>query len=209
LLLAIALGFLLGAVAPAAWVFSSGREGVYEDVSQLPAMPVAVVFGAGLTIDGKPSLMLADRVDAAVELYKAGKVRRLLMTGDNSSAGYNEVAAMKQRAVSQGVPSEMVNLDYAGFRTYDSCYRARAVFGVEQAILVTQRYHLPRALYLARSFGIEAVGWVAGRDYYPEQEYYDLREFAALAATWYEANITRPQPRYLGEPVDLETQNGA
>lgn len=206
-LLSAVLGLFLAVGLPAAWVFLSGREGVYEDPARLPDMPVAVVFGAGLLPDGSPSLMLADRVDAAVELYGAGKVQRLLMTGDNSSVGYNEVAAMKRRAVAQGVPPSKVNLDYAGFRTYDSCYRAKAIFGVDRAILVTQRYHLPRALYLARSFGIEAVGLAAGRDYYPRQEYYDLREFAALAVTWYEVHVTRPRPRYLGDPVDLERQN--
>ena len=203
------LAFLLAfaAVAPAAWVFLSGKSGIYEDVAQVPAMPVAVVFGAGLLPDGSPSLMLADRVDAAVELYRVGKVERLLMTGDNSSVGYNEVAAMKQRAIAQGVPPDRVNLDYAGFRTYDSCYRAKAVFGVDRAILVTQRYHLLRALYLARSFGIEAVGLAAGSDHYPRQEYYDLRELAALAVSWYEVHVTHPRPRYVGDPVDLERQN--
>ena len=203
----IALCAILAAAIPAAWVYYAGQEGIYEDASQVPSMPVAVVFGAGLQPDGSPSPMLADRVDAAVELYKAGKVQRILMTGDNSSVGYNEVAAMKQRAVGQGVPSDKVNLDYAGFRTYDSCYRAKVIFGVDRAILVTQRYHLPRALYLARSFGIEAVGLAAGLDYYPRQEYYDLREFAALVVSWYEVHITRPKPRYLGDPVDLERQN--
>lgn len=207
LLALVILGFALAVASPAAWVFFTGREGIYEDPTHVPAEPVAIVFGAGLSPDGGPSSMLADRVDAAVELYKAGKVQRLLMTGDNSSVGYNEVAAMKQRAVDQGVPPSKVNLDYAGFRTYDSCYRARVIFGVDRAILVTQRYHLPRALFLARSFGIEAVGLAAGREYYPRQEYYDLREFAALVVTWYEVNITRPKPRYLGDPVDLERQN--
>ncbi len=206
---AVLFAFLLAlaAIAPAAWVFFSGKSGIYDDTAQVPAMPVAVVFGAGLQPDGSPSLMLADRVDAAVKLYSAGKVERLLMTGDNGSVGYNEVEAMKQRAIAQGVPPSRVNLDYAGFRTYDSCYRAKAVFGVDRAILVTQRYHLPRALYLARSFGIEAVGLVAGSNHYPRQEYYNLREFAALAVTWYEVHVTHPSPRYMGDPVDLEQQN--
>lgn len=205
------LAVLLSALAvmlPAAWVYFSNQEAIYDDPAQVPSRPVALVFGAGLQPDGSPSWMLADRVDAAVALYKAGKVQRLLMTGDNSEEGYNEVAAMKRRAVAQGVPSNRVNLDYAGFRTYDSAYRAKAIFGIDRAILVTQRYHLPRAVYLARSFGIDAVGLAAGLDYYPRQEYYDLREFAALVVSWYEVNVTRPLPRYLGDPVDLERQNG-
>lgn len=207
LLLAAAVVAFAATMLPAAWAYASGQQGIYEDPAQVPSMPVAMVFGAGLQPDGSPSWMLADRVDAAVELYEDGKVRRILMTGDNSSVGYNEVAAMKQRAVAEGVPADMINLDYAGFRTYDSCYRATAIFGVDQAILVTQRYHLPRALYLARAFGIEAVGLAAGRDYYPRQEFYDLRELAALSVSWYEVNLLHPQPRFLGNPVDLERQN--
>ena len=207
LFVSAALGLAIATLLPAGWVYFTSREDIYEDIAGVPPEPVAMVFGAGLQIDGSPSPMLADRVDAAVELYKAGKVQRLLMTGDNSSVGYNEVAAMKRRAVEQGVPPSQINLDYAGFRTYDSCYRAKAIFGVDRAVLVTQRYHLPRALYLARSFGIEAVGLAAGREYYPRQEYYDLREFAAMVVSWYEVNVTRPKPRYLGDPVDLEQQN--
>jgi vancomycin permeability regulator SanA len=205
--LLMGFGASLAFLLPAVWVFVVGSSGMYEVPAQVPDMPVAIVFGAGLQADGSPSWMLADRVDAAAELYKGGKVQRILMTGDNSSVGYNEVAAMKQRAVSQGVPAERVNLDYAGFRTYDSCYRAKAVFGVTKAVLVTQKYHLYRALFLARSFGIDVVGLAAGREHYPRQEYYDAREVAAMTVSWYEATITHPLPHYLGDPVDLERQN--
>jgi SanA protein len=115
---------------------------------------------------------------------------------------------MKRVAVAQGVPANQVNLDFAGFRTYDTCYRARKIFGIERAVLVTQRYHLPRALFLARAFGIDAVGLVAGGDNYPRQRYYNLREFVATTVAWYQVNVTHPTPRFLGERVDLETQNG-
>jgi vancomycin permeability regulator SanA len=207
--LALLLPLALAALAlPAAVAFSTGSSGIYDNPVAVPRAPVAIVFGAGLTSDGRPSPMLADRVDAAVALYREGRVDRILMTGDNSRESYDEVTAMKARAVALGVPTGRVNLDYAGFRTYDSCYRARAIFGIESAVLVTQGYHLPRALYLARSFGIEASGLAAGRDRYPRQDYYNLREFVALAASWYEMNVTRPLPRYLGDPVDLDRQHG-
>lgn len=110
--------------------------------------------------------------------------------------------------MASGVPADRVNLDYAGFRTYDSAYRARAIFGIERAVLVTQRYHLPRALFLARSIGIDSVGLAAGLESYPRQEYFNLRELADLIVSWYEVSLTHPQPRYLGERVDLERQNG-
>lgn len=198
---------IITVVVPGAWACFRYQGAIYAQPEQVPPAPVAIVFGAEVRPDGELSWMLRDRVDAAVKLYKAGKARRILMTGDNSRRDYDEVTAMKGRAVEQGVPADKVNLDYAGFRTYDSCYRARAIFGIDEAILVTQGYHLPRALYLANSFGIKAVGLKAGWERYARQDYYNLREAAALVVTWYEVNVLHPLPRFLGEPVDLETQN--
>lgn len=198
---------VLAALLPALCVSAPSQDSIYDDTSLVPAAPVAIVFGAGVQPDGNPTWMLSDRVDAAADLYRAGKVGRLLMTGDNSRSDYDEVTAMKRRAVDRGVPADRVNLDYAGFRTYDSCYRAAAIFGVRKAVLVTQRYHLPRALFLARSLGIDAVGLAAGIDSYPRQDYYNLRELAAQSVSWYEVNLIHPMPRYLGEPINLELQN--
>jgi vancomycin permeability regulator SanA len=197
----------LALVVPVALVQSAGAVRVYDEVEAVQYAPVAIVFGAAVRHDGKPSTILADRVAAAVDLYKAGKVRRILMTGDNSSLHYNEASAMKRLAVELGVPADRVNLDYAGFRTYDSVYRAREVFGVTDAILVTQGYHLPRALFLARSIGIDAAGFKAGLELYPHQSYYSLRELPAGVVAWYQANVFHPRPRFLGEPVDLESQD--
>ncbi len=198
---------IIAVVAPGAWVYFRYQALIFDDSALVSSAPVAIVFGAGVRPNGEPSSMLADRVDAAVDLYRAGKVQRILMTGDNSSLDYDEVTAMKRRAVEQGVPASQINLDYAGFSTYDSCYRAKAIFGIENAVLVTQSYHLPRALYLADSFGIKATGLKAGRAEYPRQEFYNIREAAAEVASWYEVNLIRPLPRFLGEPVDLAKQN--
>lgn len=206
LLILLTLGLIL-TLAPAGYIFLRFQPAIYEKVDEVPPAPIAIVFGAGVWPDGEPSLMLSDRLDAAISLYRQGKVQRLLMTGDNSREDYNEVAAMKRYVVERGVPADLVNLDYAGFRTYDSAYRARTIFGINRAILVTQQYHLPRALFLTDSFGIAAVGLKAGRENYPRQEFYNLRELAALTVSWYEVNIFKPAPRFLGEPVDLENQN--
>lgn len=165
---------------------------IYSSVETTPARPVAIVFGAGLNRDGSPSPMLADRVQAAVDLYKAGKVQALLMTGDE--VGNTEPTAMRDYAVRRGVPRNAITLDTSGLRTYDSCYRAVHTFSVSQAILVTQGYHLPRALYTCKSLGINAVGLKAGRDEYPGQQYYNSREFMATLLSWVEVNITRPDP---------------
>ena len=113
---------------------------------------------------------------------------------------------MKRYAVELGVPPNRINLDHAGFRTYDTCYRARYVFGVQRAVFVTQRYHLPRTLFTARALGIDATGLVAGHDHYAGQRFYEAREFTALSVAWFEIHLLHPQPRFLGDPIDLETQ---
>jgi SanA protein len=171
-------------------------------VEGAPARDVAIVFGAGVWPDGTLSHVLADRVETAVRLYEAGKVRKLLMTGDNRRADYNEPAHMRDYALAQGVPAEDIVLDYAGRRTYASCYRARHIFDVTGAILVTQSYHLDRALFTARNLGIDAVGVAADRRDYVYIEGYWWRELLATTLAWWEVKITRPRP-ILGEKLPI------
>jgi len=168
-----------------------------------PERPVAIVFGAGVGASGRPSAVLRDRVLTAVALYEAGAVRKILMSGDNSRKDYDESTAMKRLAVEAGVPAEDVVLDYAGFRTYDTCYRARDIFGVTSAVLVTQRFHLPRALYVANELGIDAVGVPADRRTYRHRRTYAMREVPACILAWVQVHVTRPRPRFLGrqEPI--------
>jgi vancomycin permeability regulator SanA len=174
---------------------------LYDNPGSVPARRVAVVFGAGVRPGGRLSPMLADRVQAAARLYHEGRAAKLLMTGDNSSTNYNEVEPMRRYAVELGVPARDITLDYAGFSTYESCYRARDIFGVRHAVLVTQRYHLPRAMYTCQQLGIEAVGlgtadWGV---YHPAlMTRYTLREFLATLNAMWQVHITRPQPTFLG-----------
>lgn len=174
---------------------STNQSRIYTSPAETPARPVAMVFGAGLLRDGSPSWMLADRLDSAISLYKSGKVERLLMTGDQVNS--QEVNSMRNYAQRKGVPAAAIVGDNAGLRTYDSCFRAYHNFGVTRAVLVTQAYHLPRALYLCNSIGIDSVGLKAGRDNYPNQEYYNSREFLATFASWVDINITRPKPEII------------
>jgi vancomycin permeability regulator SanA len=178
---------------------TSGR--LYQTPAEVPPARVAVVFGAGLRPDGTPTPMLADRIQAAVDLYHAGRVHKLLMTGDNSRGDYNEVAAMRRYAEQRGVPAADITLDYAGFSTYESCYRAQAIFGVTQAVLVTQRYHLPRAVYTCLHLGIDATGLgTPDWEVYPQRLMltYSAREaLATLNALW-QVHVTRPAPTFLG-----------
>lgn len=172
-------------------------------IAEVPTSSVALVFGAGLKRNGTPSDALGDRVQTAVELYQAGKVRKLLMTGDNGSTDYDEVTAMKRYAVARGVSADDVVLDYAGFRTYDSCYRAKAIFGVNEVVAVSQAFHLPRIIYLCQSRGIVTSGMIADKRDYRGETRWGLREFIARTITWIEVNITHPEPRFLGkqEPI--------
>jgi vancomycin permeability regulator SanA len=190
----IVLLTMLSVGVPGALAFSEHVGQVYSDPKEVPSAPVAIVFGASVQANGEPSQMLADRVDAAVALYQNGKVERLLMTGDSESPSYDEVGSMQRRAVAAGVPADKIDLDGAGYRTYDSVYRAKKVFGISRAILVTQDFHLPRALYLANSLGIQAVGLSANDRPYQTQTYYDVREAAGLVVSWYEVNLLHPQP---------------
>lgn len=147
----------VGSIAGAhAWVVSASGSYLYAP-GDVPGRPVALVLGA-LEVDGKPSPFLAARLDVARGLYERGKVRAILISGDNGSPHYDEPTSGKTYLIAHGVPAEAIALDYAGFDTYDSCVRARRVFGVEHLTVVTQSYHLPRAVALCRSVGIDAVG---------------------------------------------------
>jgi SanA protein len=178
-----------------AWVQWSARDNIHT-VESAPKKPVALVLGAGLWRDGSPTPVLRDRVITAVELYKAGRVSKLLMSGDNQYVTYNEPAAMRRLALQLGVPDEDIVLDYAGRRTYDSCYRAYNIFDVPEVTVVTQQFHLGRALYLCNALGAEAVGVAADRQNYRAswQRFWQMREVAATVRAWLDINLLKPQP---------------
>lgn len=172
--------------------------------TEVPQSRAAVVFGAGLLHDGTPSPVLKDRVATAVGLYQAGKVEKILMSGDNRFVDYNEPAAMKEYAISMGVLEDAIVLDYAGRRTYDTCYRAKEIFGLQEAILVTQRYHLPRALFTCQGMGISVNGVAADlRQYHTHSlRFWSLRELpATLVAVW-QVWVSHPLP-VLGNPEPI------
>ena len=182
-------------------VHALGR--VYQ-VDNAPTRRVAIVFGAGLWRDGSPTPVLRDRVATAAELYFSGKVEKLLMSGDNSYVEYNEPQAMKDYALELGVPKEAIVLDYAGRRTYDTCYRAGDIFGINNAILVTQSFHLPRALFLCNALGVKAIGVSADTRVYRQrsQFYWNLREVPATVVAIWDVYVTRPLP-ILGKPEPI------
>lgn len=172
--------------------------------AEVEESPVALVLGAGLNRDGTPGIVLQDRVRKASELYFEGKVTKLLMSGDNTTANYNEPGAMQNFALSLGVPQEDIVLDYAGRRTYDSCYRAKAIFGLEQLIVVTQAYHLPRAVFLCNALDLNANGVPADDSDYRLRSYsfWWVREIFATVYAYWDILIAQPEP-VLGEPEPI------
>jgi vancomycin permeability regulator SanA len=162
------------------------NDKIITDINKIPQTRVAIVFGAGLNAAAtEPSSVLEDRIMTAVDLYKAGKVSKILMSGDNRFKDYNEPQVMIKIAKENGVSIFDLQADYAGRRTYDTCYRAKAIFGIDRAILITQDYHLTRALYTCNVLGIDAIGYVADKKIYQNIEYYATRDiFATLKAYW-------------------------
>jgi SanA protein len=192
----LAAVLLSAGAAVAIWAYVQWRYDrlIWTDMNAVPARPVAIVFGAGIRPDGGLSPMLRDRMDTAMDLYRAGLVQKLLVSGDNRFVDYDEPGRMYDYAIAHGLPPEVVVRDYAGRRTYDTCYRAPAVFGVTRAILVTQRFHLPRALYTCRNLGVDAIGFSADRRTYFSNPYYRLRDALATVLAWWDVAIARPTP---------------
>lgn len=170
------------------------------DPTSSPSGRVALVFGAGLYRDGSPTPVLRDRVATAVDLYKLGKVEKLLMSG-NLSRGHNEPGAMRTYALGLGVAEQDIILDNGGLRTYDTCYRARDIYGLDSAVLVTQAFHLPRAIYTCNLLGVSAVGVPADMRQYrrSSQTFWNMRETFATAVALWEIHLSQPKP-ILGNP---------
>ncbi|MDF2629419.1 MAG: hypothetical protein K0R39_3250 [Symbiobacteriaceae bacterium] len=182
-------------------VYFGGRAGI-RPIDQVRPAQAALVLGAYVYPDGKPSMMVEDRLIAAHELYKTGKVKKILISGDHGRVEYDEVNAMRRYLEERGVPPEDIFMDHAGFDTYDSMYRARAVFQVQSAIVVTQAFHLPRAVWLARRLGLEAEGVVADRWVYAGARYYAAREMLARVKAFGEW-VSHQKPTFLGPVIPI------
>lgn len=181
---------------------SIGKPLVYNDMTKAPPAYTVIVLGASVYSNGNLSPILKDRVDTAYELYQAGKVKRFLLSGDHGQDNYDEVNAMKDYLNAKGVSDEAIFLDHAGFDTYDSMYRAKIIFKVDSAIVVTQRFHLPRALYIARALDLNYIGVSADKRNYQYLESLERREKIANIKAYWEVLINK-KPTYLGEPVPI------
>ena len=173
-----------------------------ENVSNIEGVDCILILGAGIWGD-KPSPMLEDRLKEGITLYKQGTTKKIIMSGDHSREDYDEVKIMKEYAESEGVPSEDIFMDHAGFSSYDSVYRAKEIFGVQKMIIVTQRYHLYRSLYIAKKLGIEVYGIESNLRIYPGQVFREIREILARDKDYFKC-IMKPEASIMGEKISLD-----
>jgi SanA protein len=202
LLLIAALPLLVVAAANAVVVLDA-RGASAGSLDAVPHAQAALVLGAQVKPDGTPSAMLADRIEAAAELYRAGKVEKVLLSGDHGRWTYDEVGTMRRELLARGIPAGDIFTDHAGFDTWDSAQRARRVFGVESAIVVTQEFHLARALYAAHRAGLDATGYAADRRSYGRvMGRLQVREALARVKVVADA-VTGADPRFLGPRLPI------
>ncbi len=179
-----------------------------QTASELTDVDCIIVLGCQVKANGKPSDMLKDRLERGLELYNLGAAPKLLMSGDHGTKEYNEVETMKQYAIDDGIASEDVFMDHAGFSTYESIYRARDIFEADKVIIVTQEYHLYRALYIAEKLGVEAYGVAADYNTYAGQSMRDFREVLARVKD-FGMSIIKPEPTFLGDVIPVSGNGDA
>lgn len=187
----------LGAVLAQVQLSYAGRI-FPPEAGSVPSADVAIVLGASILPDGEPSDALRDRLDTALDLYRNGTVERLLITGDDGRFRVDEIASMRDYLTKADVPWERILVDDRGYRTYESCKRAAQVLHIETAVVVTQRFHLGRALFLCNTFGIDAIGVTADRHVYVRGTYFWLRDLAASLKAWWDIYVLPPDPPVQG-----------
>lgn len=204
MIVAVALAIVaVFAVTNVVTIVGSKGSIVSADEASISSADAIVVLGASVFADGTPSGILQDRLDDGIALYFAGVAPKLIMSGDNGTESYNEVRVMKQYAIAQGVPSEDVFCDHAGFSTYESMYRAKYVFGCQRIVVATQTYHLYRALWSAKSLGMQATGVPSDYHEYQKQLQYDIREVPARTKDFFKALFRMPST-YVGDAISLD-----
>ena len=180
--------------------YATTKPYIYETAPSSPSAEVALIPGAAVLADGAPSPIFLDRVDTAINLYEAGKVSKILVSGDNSTVSHNEVNPVRDYLLSKGIPSKDIFLDHAGFDTYSSMYRAKIIFGVTSMLIASQSFHLPRAVFIARHLGVEAYGVNADTGHTLLRNY--IREVFADEKALYDLMV-HTKPKYLGETIPI------
>ncbi|PIZ57039.1 hypothetical protein COY23_01985 [bacterium (Candidatus Torokbacteria) CG_4_10_14_0_2_um_filter_35_8] len=184
-------------------IVNKSEDFIYRDLEKVPDSQVVIVLGAKVYENGQMTDMLHDRVDTGLELYESGKAEKLLLSGDHGQKNYDEVNAMKKYVLEKSIPEENIFLDHAGFSTYESLYRARDIFGVKNAIIVTQDFHLARSVYTARALGIDAYGVNADKHIYMGVRKNIAREYLTRVKAFFDIHVLRSKPKFLGDPIPI------
>ncbi len=196
-------------IAVNCYVVNIGKNSIYT-ADTVPDTEAILVLGAYVFPDGTLSNMLHDRLTTGYELWELDTAPKIIVSGDHGRTQYDEVNAMKNFMMDKGVPGKDVFMDHAGFSTYESIYRARDIFQVKKLVIVTQDYHLPRAIFIARSLGLDAYGVASDRhDYGSVMVQYKLREMAARNKDFWLATLLKPEPTFLGEAIPVFGDGGA
>lgn len=181
----------------------SGKKIIFpEKITEINNADCIIILGCGVKFNGQPSMMLADRLERGIDLYKQGVAPKIIMSGDHGQIEYDEVNTMKQFAIDKNIPSEDIFMDHAGFSTYESMYRAKEIFKAKSVVIVSQEYHLYRAIYIAEKLGIEAYGVNADYRLYGGEKYREVREILARVKDFFKT-IFKPEPTYLGETIPV------
>jgi len=203
IILAILAGLgLIIAISINQYVKSSSQKKIIEGKIELKDIDAILILGCQVKPDGSLSMMLQDRLDKGIELYKSDAAPKVIVSGDHGEEHYDETNAMKKYMIENGVPSEDIFMDHAGFATYDSMYRAKNIFGVKRCIVVTQEYHLYRAIYIGNALGMETYGVAAIKTNYNGQTARNFREFLARNKDFIKC-IFKPQSTYLGDTIPV------
>ncbi len=183
------------------------NEDIYNSTTDIPSAYTALILGAGVYKSGRPSAILKDRLLTAIDLYKKKKVKRLLVSGDHGKKYYDEVNNMKKFLLEKGIPKKDMFLDHAGFNTYNSIVRAKGIFQVKDLIIVTQEFHLPRAVYIAGKIGLKPMGLKADIQDYPKLNYFKMREYLAKIKSFFEV-LLNINPRFKGPEIPITGDSG-
>ena len=189
------------------WVVLTTRKQIVDNYQDLEDIDCIIVLGAGVW-KNKPSPMLQDRLNTAIDLYNSEVATKIIMSGDHGTKYYDEVNTMKNYAKDKGVLSSNIFMDHAGFSTYDSMYRAKDIFKAKKIVIVTQKYHMYRAIYVAEQLGLEAYGVNSDPQTYAGQTMRDLREILARDKDWFKC-IIKPKPTYLGDTIPVSGNGDA
>jgi len=184
------------------WVVLNTQKLIYHNINDVPSAQVALVLGAGVFKNGKISDMYIDRLEIAVDLYKQDKIEKILVSGDHGAKNYDEVNTAKDYLLDKGISASDLFLDHAGFDTYDSVIRAKEIFAVTSTIIITQDFHLPRAVYISDQLGLETSGIVADRHMYVNVYLNYIREFPARVKSWLDVKL-HTKPKFLGDKIPI------